>query len=151
MKLRRRRSVAENAVAMLPKMAQKYFEAGREALHRKTPPEDLHRFRIATKQFRYTLELFQPVYGTSLNRYIEALRVLQGTLGDVSDYQTIGVLLSGDKALETKLQRALKHKLKELRQQWRAFDGDGELERWKTYLASGSRRKPVRRADAKMK
>lgn len=145
MKLRRRRSAAENARVVLPKMVRKYFEAGRQACHPKTPPADLHRFRIATKRFRYTLELFQPVYGPGLNRYIEALRGLQGTLGDISDYQTIGTLLAADTALETKLQQALKHKLKQLREQWRAFDAEGELERWKAYLA----RVPARARTAK--
>ncbi len=134
MKLRSGRSAADNARTVLPKMARKYFEAGRQALHHKTPPEELHRFRIATKRFRYSLELFQPVYGPGLKRYIQGLRRLQSTLGDISDNRTIAALLDRDKALNAKLQQGLRRKLKQLRQQWNAFDSEGELDRWKAYL-----------------
>ena len=135
MKLRTDRSTAENARAVLPKMAKKYFEAGRQAVHPKAPPSELHRFRIATKRFRYTLELFQPVYGPGLKRYVHALRGLQSTLGDISDNQSIAALLASDKALQAQLQRGVRHKLRQLRREWSAFDSEGELERWKAYLA----------------
>ena len=137
MKLRRGHSAGANARTLLPKLAKQYFEAGRKAFHDKTPSEDLHRFRIATKRFRYTLELFQPVYGPGLERFLRELRELQTMLGAVSDYQSIGALVASDKALQSRLQEALKRKRNELRQQWRAFDTDGQLKRWKTYLSSG--------------
>lgn len=135
MKLDRRGTAADNARALMPKMAKKYFAAGQKALHHKTPLEELHPFRIATKRFRYSLELFEPVYGRSLDRFIQALRDLQNALGQISDVMTIRALVRGDTALETKLQRVLERRLKELRAQWAAFDAPGELARWRGYFA----------------
>jgi CHAD domain-containing protein len=136
MKLKPALSAAENARAILPKMARKYFEAGRKAIDEKRPAEELHAFRLETKRFRYSLELFRPVYGPQLDRYLEALRELQGVLGKISDYQAIKRLLAGDRELKAQIQHALKEKVKDLRDHWRAFDSEGELKRWRTYLAS---------------
>ncbi len=141
MKLKASRSAEENARGVLPKMARKYFEAGRKAIEGKRPPEELHGFRLETKRFRYTLELFRPVYGPNLDRYLKALRELQGALGKVSDYQTIQGMLSSDPKLQREIERTLKGKLKELRHSWRAFDAEGQLKRWRTYLA-GEHSKP---------
>src|SRR5580692_6953009 len=63
MKLHRSKSASENARSILPKMARRYFEAGRKAIEGKRPPGELHAFRLKTKRFRYTLELFSPLYG----------------------------------------------------------------------------------------
>ncbi len=128
MKIKPAQSAAENARVVLPKMARKYFEAGRQAIEGKRPPEELHGFRLETKRFRYTLELFRPLYGPNLDRYLKALRELQGTLGKVSDYQAIQRVLSKDPVLNKQIEHALKGKIKSLRQSWRAFDSDGQLE-----------------------
>jgi hypothetical protein len=58
-------------------------------------------------------------------------------LGKLSDYHSVRTLIKGDKALEQKLDRATGKKLKEFREQWAAFDTEGQLKRWKTYLARG--------------
>jgi CHAD domain-containing protein len=136
MKLHASKSAAENARIVLPKMARRYFEAGRKAIDGKRPPDELHAFRLKTKRLRYTLELFSPLYGPSMDRYLKALRELQGALGKVSDYQAIQRVLAGDRDLEKRLEHALKGKLKELRHIWRAFDAPGQLKRWRAYLAS---------------
>lgn len=141
MKLKPAQSVAANAREVLPKMARKYFQAGRDALSAKRSPDDLHGFRLQTKRFRYTLELFRPVYGPQLDRYLKALRELQGTLGKVSDYQAIQRVVHDDRLLQAEIRLALKRKGKDLRHEWRAFDSEGELKRWRTYLA-GEHSKP---------
>jgi len=141
MKLKPSQSVAQNAREVLPKMARKYFEAGRDAVNEKRQPEELHRFRLETKRFRYTLELFRPVYGPQLDRYLSALRTLQGALGKVSDYQAIQRVVDGDRVLEALIRKELKEKVRNLRNEWRAFDSDGTLKRWRTYLG-GDHSKP---------
>jgi len=148
MKLNTGQSASENARALLPKMARKYFDAGRKFLGGKRPPEELHDFRMETKRFRYTMELFRPVYGPNLDRYLKALHELQSALGKVSDYQVIEGMVARDRNLERHLQRGLKGKLKNLRQRWRAFDSDGELKRWRTYLAGGHSRPGTKRSKA---
>lgn len=149
MKLKSGQSVADNAREVLPKLAKKYFEAGRDAVSEKRPPDELHAFRLETKRFRYTLELFRPVYGPQLDRYLKALHELQGALGKVSDYQAIQRVLRGDRALQDHIRHTLKRKVKDLRHEWRAFDSEGELKRWRTYLSGHHSQPRTRRAPAK--
>lgn len=148
MKLKPSQSAEQNARVVLPKMARKYFEAGRKAIEGKRPPEELHGFRLETKRFRYTLELFRPLYGPNLDRYLKALRELQSALGKVSDYQAIQRVLSSDPKLKSEIELALKGKLKDLRHSWRAFDSEGQLKRWRTYLA-GDHSKPRSKGPAR--
>jgi CHAD domain-containing protein len=141
MKLKPTHSAAENARVVLPKMARKYFEAGRKTIEGKRPPDELHGFRLETKRFRYTLELFRPLYGPNLDRYLKSLRELQSALGKVSDYQAIQRVLSKDHELKKQIDHTLKGKVRDLRHTWRVFDAQGQLKRWRTYLA-GDHSKP---------
>lgn len=134
MKLRTTKTAGENARLMLPKLLEKYFKAGRKAAGGKKSPRKLHGFRLATKRFRYSLELFRPCYGPSLDRKLAALSELQSALGKLSDYASVRTVLAGDKALEAKLERASEKRLKEFRQKWAAFDADGQQKRWRHYL-----------------
>lgn len=137
MKLKRSHDAAGNARLLLPKMAAKYFKAGREAARTNRSPRELHRFRLETKRFRYSLELFRPVYGPGLDRQLAALREVQGVLGKLSDYHSVHTLLKGDKELKAKLRHAAQKTWKEFRRRWEAFDSPGQLKRWKAYLARG--------------
>jgi CHAD domain-containing protein len=149
MKLDPAKSAAENARIVLPKMARRYFDAGRKAIQGKRPPEQLHAFRLQTKRFRYTLELFRPLYGPNLERYLKALQELQTALGKVSDYQAIQNVLGNDRELTSRIEGALQGKLKDLRQAWRSFDSPGQLKRWRTYLA-GDHSRPRSRPTARI-
>jgi CHAD domain-containing protein len=148
------RSALENATNVLPKLVEKYFRAGRKAVDGKRSPDELHEFRIKTKAFRYTLELVHPVYGARLKTELEPLRKLQSVLGKLHDYHIIAEMLHGDHALQAKLQRRTKKKLKEFHEQWAKFDSKGELKRWKTLLAgppkkSAAARRPGTKPGAK--
>jgi len=144
MKWRLSHNAIENAGAKLPKLAEKYFRAGRKAADKKNTPKQLHRFRIQTKRFRYSLELFGPIYGPTLERRIASLRGIQDALGKVSDYQTIQEMIGGDKKLEAEVHRARDRKIKEFREEWKKFDSNGQLQRWKAYLTrTHSARKPA--------
>ena len=135
MKLKSSRSAAGNAQVLLPKLAQKYFKAGRKAADGKRSPKQLHGFRLITKQFRYSLELFRPVYGPSMDLRLAALRGLQHVLGKLSDYRSARELLGSDKSLDSKIEHAMNEQLKEFHKEWMKFDTEGELKRWKAYLA----------------
>ena len=86
------KSIAENASEKLPEMARGFFEAG-GSLGPDASFKALHRFRLLTKRFRYTLELFRPCYGSGLEQRIEALRRLQQYLGEINDCATTQALL----------------------------------------------------------
>jgi CHAD domain-containing protein len=137
MKWKPSRSVIENAQSVLAKLVEKYFKAGRKAADGKRSPDELHQFRIKTKRFRYSLELFLPAYGTRLGQELEPVRELQKVLGRLHDYHIIEQMLEGRKTLHTKLQRRTKKKLKEFNEQWTKFDSKGELKRWQKFLAAG--------------
>src|SRR5258707_9546452 len=122
MKLKSSRSAAENAAILLPRLAEKYFKAGHKAADDKRSAKQLHGFRLITKQFRYSLELFCPIYGPSMDRRLAALRGLQRVLGKLSDYHSARALLGSDKSLDAKIERAMKNQLKEFHKQWVAFD-----------------------------
>jgi CHAD domain-containing protein len=145
MKWKRSGTAAESAKELLPKLAQKYFEAGRKAADGKRSLARLHRFRIATKKFRYTLELFETVYGPSIERHIDSLRELQNILGKLNDHATLKPLLKGDKALKAKLEEAMEKHRSHFYEKWKALDADGALNRWKAYF----RRVPRPRVGAK--
>jgi hypothetical protein len=115
----------------------KYFKAGRRAADGKRSPDELHDFRIKTKRFRYTLELVRPVYGDGLERELDPVRELQSVLGKLHDYHILATMLKGDHALRSKLERLSKKKLKDFHKEWAKFDSDGELARWKRFLARG--------------
>lgn len=139
MKWKTSENAAGNARRVLPKLAQNYFEAGRKAADGKRSARALHRFRIATKRFRYALELFRPLYGPSLERRLKAVHELQDVLGKISDYQTILNMLAGDQEIGAKVKRSLKRKSKDFSKQWKAFDSGGQLKQWKAYLGRGPR------------
>lgn len=139
----------ENASAKLPRLAEKYFAAGRKAAEAQQKAQKLHRFRIRTKKFRYALELFRPIYGPTLDRHLKALRGIQDALGKVNDYQTIEELVADDKKLVAELQTARKKTIKKFREEWKRFDSNGQLKRWKEYLAHAQPAATRNRAVAK--
>jgi len=145
MKWKTSENVAGNARRVLPRLAQDYFEAGRKVVKEKRSAKALHRFRIATKRFRYALELFQPLYGPSLGQRLKAVHAIQDVLGKISDQQTILNLIAGDQEIGTKVKRALKRSSRDFRKRWQAFASNGQLKQWKSYLARGPRPSAARK------
>ena len=135
MKWKPTRSAIADAGSTLPKLVDKYVKAGRKATDGKRSPEELHQFRVKTKRFRYTLEMFRPLYGASLDKELDPIRELQSALGKLHDYHIIATLLAGDQAAEAKLRRLTKKKLKEFHQRWEDFDSKKHIKRWKELLA----------------
>lgn len=79
------KTVSESASENLPELAREFFRVGRKLEGAEPSLEELHRFRLFVKRFRYALELFRPCYGPGLARRIDALRILQQHLGEISD------------------------------------------------------------------
>jgi CHAD domain-containing protein len=135
---KRSRTVRDNLRKRLPKMAAEYFAAGRLALAPGKTWEEMHQFRLATKRFRYMLEIFRPAYGPALDSRIQSLRNLQTLLGDINDcVVTSGMMESipatGD--LKDKLAMRAEVKTRKLRAYWDTrFDAPGQQVRWTRYL-----------------
>lgn len=137
-------SVAENARRQLPALVSHFFAAGRKTISRHTPLAELHAFRLEAKRFRYTLELFRPVFGPGLGRRIAELRRMQTLLGDINDCVITRQLVlnaAGRRIAEARqvldmLESRIDRKLGELDSFWRSsFDAPGEEQRWARYLA----------------
>jgi CHAD domain-containing protein len=129
----------ENARSHLPSLVEEFFAAGRKAIG--GSPARLHQFRLRTKHFRYTLEVFRPLYGPGLEARLKSLRHLQQLLGELNDYETTRGLVAaetprapGSIRIGRFLDQATVVKTKEFEAFWQEFDAPGQLDRWLNYL-----------------
>lgn len=136
------KSTSENASLNLPKVAQAYFEEGRKLFGETPDAPVLHRFRLQTKRFRYTLELFRPCYGPGLERRLALLRALQDHLGEINDCAATAELLGPSQTrIAAFLERRQAAKMRALREYWQGtFDADGQERWWVDYLARFARK-----------
>lgn len=156
-------SNVENARRELPEFAAEYFSDGRRAVKKGTSADRLHEFRLATKHFRYLLELFRPVYGPRLDQYLEQLRRIQTLLGELNDYESTREMMSkGPDAAHPDTRKLLRYidrqqsrRLAAFRDYWKTvFDAGGEEQNWRGYLGRQAGRKapgssrPLARAKA---
>jgi CHAD domain-containing protein len=139
------KSAEENASQKLPTLSQAYFRAGRLLFTAKPTVGALHKFRLETKRFRYTLELFQPCYGPGLEERLKLLRNIQDLLGEINDCATTQKLVRAQPVGVSKfLERRMLVKTRALRISWQqAFDSAEPS--WTNYLARFAR-KPRRAA-----
>ena len=144
------KSTTGSARTILPELAKRFFAAGRKCAKRKGKTNTLHEFRLEAKRFRYTLELFRPLYGPALDSRLARLRRIQQYLGTVNDCVTTrGLILNTqDKKglLVTELQARLDARQKDQTRKflayWKeAFDAPGEEKRWVRYLRDYAGRK----------
>jgi CHAD domain-containing protein len=129
-------SAAENAVVQLPGLAGRYFHDGRALFQKRPSPRALHQFRLQTKRFRYTLELFRPCYGPGLDQRLERLREIQNHLGEISDCAaTTEMLGRAHQRFAAFLKRRMAAKMGALHSYWQqSFDVDGQEAWWTNYL-----------------
>jgi CHAD domain-containing protein len=128
---------ARNASLKLPGLSQAYFQAGRALLNGDSTLKSLHGFRLETKRFRYTLELFRPCYGAGLDQRLALLRQVQDLLGEINDCASTLILVGkNEKKISAFLERRMARKKSELRRYWRqTFDRAGQERWWADYLA----------------
>ncbi len=135
-------SSGENARRALPRMAREFFALGRVAAGLGSTPAQLHAFRLSAKRFRYTLEIFEPMYGPMLSERLEQVRKIQSMLGDRQDCVVLierlnrrtgeAGRLRGVLARLTADGRALEEKFRRF---WRdTFDAEGAETLWLRYL-----------------
>ena len=136
------KSAEENASQKLPPLARAYVGAGRELFATQPTAGAFHKFRLETKRFRYTLELFQPCYGPGLEERLKLLRNIQDLLGEINDCATTQRLLGRRPARMSKyLERRMALKVRALRMCWQqAFDGAVQESWWTNYLARFARK-----------
>ena len=139
--------VNANLRRSLPKITRAYFKTGDHAFAKTRDWAEIHKFRIATKRFRYTLELFSSHYGPGFKDRIEELKHLQDFLGSANDcIVTAGLLetVDGTESLQTELNEKAGAKLKRARAWWRANMGtEAAQQRWISYFQRSATRPPT--------
>ncbi len=120
-------AIGETAGQILTRMADDFVERGNAVSEAKASPEKLHGFRIASKKFRYTLEIFAPLYGTALNEWLESIKRIQTLLGDINDCATVALMLADYKsggAAASWLKKRQRRKTEEFARCWAEEFGD---------------------------
>jgi CHAD domain-containing protein len=127
-------SVGETAQRIFPRLTKAFFERGNRAARKESSAAELHRFRLATKKFRYTLELFEALYGPALEPALEQLRAVQSLLGDVSDCETVREMVAregGHREVEARLRKRCRGKIQAFRRLWQQqFGGPDSRRQW---------------------
>ena len=131
------REIAGSAV---PRLAQRFFEAGDSAAASRRSGEKLHDFRIQAKKFRYTLELFAPSYGPAMEEWIGEIKSVQSILGKMNDYRSVLALAFGfkcSKNLKASLKRSERRKAREFRECWAERFSTSVAAEWTRALRTG--------------
>ena len=155
-------SAGENAQRILPPLAREFFATGRIANGPGSTPAQLHAFRLSAKRFRYTLELFEPMYGPVLAKRLEQVRKIQSLLGDRQDSVVLAERLKQRAAGSERVGKVLakvnadgRASEEKFRRYWReTFDAEGAETLWIRYLErrpaeAGAPLQPVRISAAK--
>ena len=130
-KERRRRHRAVDAAAhpfhhgfqiatRLPALAEDFFQTGNAAAAPDSSYQNLHRFRLRAKRFRYTLELFEGFYGNEMATASKALKGVQDHLGAINDCVTSIDLLPDDPIAIAAIQRQLEQRTRRFQTYWRS-------------------------------
>jgi CHAD domain-containing protein len=129
-----RLGIAANAKRVLPVLAQEFFDQGNRVIGN-VPEVELHQFRLAAKRFRYTLELFAPVYGDELEESLALMRGLQDHLGAINDCFVTRGLLKGVPQAEAALGQLCEKRRADFRTYWRQKFGTRTRAWWVDWLA----------------
>jgi CHAD domain-containing protein len=130
-----KKSAAENARRVLPSLAEELFAAGDVAAMAGSGYLKLHGFRLQVKRFRYTFELFQPVYHAGMKRGLAMLRGLQDKLGAISDCGATLKIVKHDRRAAAAVRKLLSSREAEFREYWAGHCGPPVREWWKSTLA----------------
>jgi CHAD domain-containing protein len=119
-------TVPQLARRTLHRKAKDFLKRGNQV----SAAEDLHPFRITTKKFRYTIELLQPAYGTSLAGLLDRIKRVSTLLGAVNDCAAASRIVSGYKGSHRLIEHLEKRKHKKaaaFHKYWKDQFGKGDV------------------------
>jgi CHAD domain-containing protein len=135
------KSPGEHAHRLLPALAEELFRAGREAARPESSHQRMHQFRLKTKRVRYTLELFETVYGGKTKQIMESLKGLQEKLGAINDCATTIEMVRRDRDAAAAVRGLAGQREAEFRDYWKKHFRPRELSRWKAVLRAADGKK----------
>ena len=127
-------TAGEAARRLLPPMIEELFRAGSGAAQPNSTRLRMHRLRLKAKGVRYTLEIFEPVYGRKTSHMLEALKGLQERLGAINDCATTLEMIRRDLDATTSVRRLAAEREAEFRTFWKRHFEPRERLRWKAAL-----------------
>jgi CHAD domain-containing protein len=136
-------SIQEVSRRLLARGMKDFLEQGKAASSPDASPERLHSFRIGAKKFRYTLELFQPLYGASLDPIVASMKSVSTLLGDINDCVTVAALAAkydGSERLAERLKKRQDKTAEEFREYWKGLKLGRSLD---ALLEPAAPKKPV--------
>ena len=132
-------SPAQNASRLLPGMIDDLFNAGSAAAQPESKTGQIHQFRLKTKRMRYTLELFEAVYGGKVKRIMDSLKSLQAMLGAINDCATTIEMIRLDRGAAAAVRRLCTKREAEFREHWKTDFVPAQRRRWKAVLSAADR------------
>lgn len=135
------------ATSTLPRLAQRFFEAGQTASAQHSG-EKLHEFRIRAKKFRYTLELFLPLYGTKAEEWTRKIKSVQTILGSMNDYRSVFAMAAefgAGRKLQASLKRSERRKIRQFRKVWTEHFSHAAAQEWMRLLRAPRGEHPIAR------
>lgn len=120
----------------LPRLAQRFFDAGHVASSQHSG-EKLHEFRIRAKKFRYTLELFLPLYGPKAEEWTREIKSVQTILGSMNDYRSVCAMAAefgAGRKLRASLKRSERRKIRQFRKVWTEHFSRAAAQQWMCLL-----------------
>jgi CHAD domain-containing protein len=122
-------------------MLKDYVRRGARVARRSASPRQVHRFRIATKEIRYTLDIFASLYGDVVGDLAEKLKKLQTELGAVHDCTATSSLIEdakssgGRREILRELEKRRRKKTDRFLQDYRReFENKDTVREWKKAL-----------------
>jgi CHAD domain-containing protein len=134
-------SVAEHAKRLLPPLIEDFFRAGREAARPGSTHHRMHRLRLEAKRVRYTLELFEPVYGENAKQILEPLKKLQDQLGAINDCAATLEMVRRNKDAAAAVQGLADKREAAFREYWGKHFGSAKRAEWKAVLSAADGKK----------
>jgi CHAD domain-containing protein len=128
-------SPQDNLRRILPGLAKEFFEAGALAAVTGASLPTLHQFRLSSKRFRYTLEIFERFYGTEMSCAAKAMKGVQDRLGAINDCAVTLGLLAGDRRAAAAVRKRLEPSIVEFREYWETQFSPAKLAWWKRMLS----------------
>ena len=118
----------------LSRMTEDFVRYGEKAVRRGSPAA-LHRFRIAAKHYRYTLDLLAPLVGRpATKRHIKLVKAVQSRLGNVNDCETVRRMAAewfANAAIDKYLEKTERAEMSRFRAEWtRRFADPKFAQRW---------------------
>jgi CHAD domain-containing protein len=122
--LRNRLRIEPGSLAFdLNRMKKNYMRFGGKAAKSESPAA-LHRFRIAAKHYRYTLEILASLIGRVAEAEMKAIRTVQSRLGNVNDCETVRVMAAdwpGSGKIDKFLKKRERQQMQKFRQEWKQY------------------------------